>query len=191
MNYLIVGLGNVGPKYVFTRHNVGFMVLDVLGQGLTFVSDRHADTCTLADKGRKYHLAKPTTFMNLSGKAVQAQLQKHHTPLENLLIVTDDLALPFGTVRLRKGGSDGGHNGLKHIDETLGTQNYARLRVGIGSNFARGAQVDYVLADFRPAELDLLPQVLGHCADMCTAFGFIGIDRTMSQYNKKLFDPPA
>ena len=150
MKYLIVGLGNIGPEYHETRHNIGFMVVDALAQdaGATFKDGRYGFTTTLSVKGRQLLLLKPSTYMNLSGNAVRYWMQKENIPLENTLIVVDDLALPFGTLRLKGKGSDAGHNGLKHIAATLGTQNYARLRFGIGNDFPRGGQVDYVLGHF-------------------------------------------
>ena len=146
MKYLIAGLGNIGPEYHETRHNIGFMVVDALAQaaGITFNDGRYGFTATMSVKGRQLILLKPSTFMNLSGNAVRYWMQKENIPLENVLIVVDDLALPFGTLRLKGKGSDAGHNGLKHIAATLGTQNYARLRFGIGNDFPRGGQVDFV-----------------------------------------------
>ena len=150
MKYLIVGLGNIGPEYHETRHNIGFMAVDALAKaaGATFTDGRYGFTATLSVKGRQLLLLKPSTFMNLSGNAVRYWMQKENIPLENVLVVVDDLALPFGTLRLKGKGSDAGHNGLKHIAATLGTQNYARLRFGIGNDFPRGGQIDYVLGHF-------------------------------------------
>ena len=143
MKYLIVGLGNIGPEYHETRHNIGFMAVDALAKaaGATFTDGRYGFTTTLSVKGRQLLLLKPSTFMNLSGNAVRYWMQKENIPLENVLVVVDDLALPFGTLRLKGKGSDAGHNGLKHIASTLGTQNYARLRFGIGNDFPRGGQI--------------------------------------------------
>ena len=148
IKYLVVGLGNIGPEYHETRHNIGFMTVEALARinnAPPFMDGRYGFTTSFSIKGRQLILLKPSTFMNLSGLAVRYWMQKENIPLENVLIVVDDLALPFGTLRLKGKGSDAGHNGLKHIAATLGTQNYARLRFGIGSDFPRGGQIDYVL----------------------------------------------
>lgn len=188
LKYLIVGLGNIGDEYADTRHNIGFMVLDALAaeQSLTFKPVPSALGTELNYKGRKYHLIKPTTYMNLSGKAVQYHLQYYKIPLENLLVITDDINLPFGTVRIRKEGADGGHNGLKHINQVLNTNKYARMRVGIDKNYHPGKQVEYVLAPFNKEEKSWLPTVCAHCSEAICAFGFIGIEKTMTLYNKAL-----
>lgn len=151
IKYLIVGLGNIGPEYHETRHNIGFMTVEALARinnAPPFIDGRYGFTTSFSVKGRQLILLKPSTFMNLSGFAVRYWMQKENIPLENVLIVVDDLALPFGTLRLKGKGSDAGHNGLKHIASTLGTQNYARLRFGIGNDFPRGGQIDYVLGHF-------------------------------------------
>ena len=150
MKYLIVGLGNIGYEYENTRHNIGFRVLDALAKAsnLVFTDGRYGATCELRLKGRVLVLLKPSTYMNLSGNAVRYWLQKENIPVENMLVVVDDLALPFGTLRLKPKGSDAGHNGLKHICEILGTQCYARLRFGIGNDFPRGGQIEFVLGSF-------------------------------------------
>ena len=151
IKYLVVGLGNIGPEYHETRHNIGFMTVEALARinnAPPFMDGRYGFTTSFSIKGRQLILLKPSTFMNLSGLAVRYWMQKENIPLENVLIVVDDLALPFGTLRLKGKGSDAGHNGLKHIAATLGTQNYARLRFGIGSDFPRGGQIDYVLGHF-------------------------------------------
>ena len=147
MNFLIAGLGNIGVEYANTRHNIGFMVLDALvkDSGTSFISGRYGSTAEISYRGHKLVLLKPSTYMNLSGKAVNYWMQELKIKPENLLVVVDDLALPFGTLRMRKQGSDGGHNGLKNITQMLGNNSYARLRVGIGDAFAKGHQVDYVL----------------------------------------------
>ena len=152
MKYLITGLGNIGEEYRNTRHNIGFTVLDALAKAsnLVFTDGRYGATATLSLKGRQLILLKPSTYMNLSGNAVRYWMQKENIPLENVLIVVDDLALPFGTLRLKGKGSDAGHNGLKNIQQLLGTQEYSRLRFGIGSNFPRGGQINYVLGKFPP-----------------------------------------
>jgi PTH1 family peptidyl-tRNA hydrolase len=184
MKYLIVGLGNPGPEYLLTRHNIGFMVADTLADGKPFQSGRLGDSCQISQKGRTYILLKPNTYMNLSGKAVTHHLQHHKIPIENLMVITDDLALDFGTVRIRKQGSDGGHNGLKSIQELVGHTNYPRMRVGIGSQFSKGRQVDYVLSAFSAEEQKSLPDVLAHCAQAVLQFGFLGIDKVMTDFNK-------
>ena len=187
MKYLIVGLGNIDPEYHETRHNIGFMVVDALAKaaGMQFNDGRYGFTATLSIKGRQLLLLKPSTYMNLSGNAVRYWLQKENIPLENLLVVVDDIALPFGTLRLKGKGSDAGHNGLKHIAATLGTQAYARLRFGIGNDFPRGGQIDYVLGHFTEDEQTLLPQRLETAGEIVKSFCLAGIDITMNQFNKK------
>ena len=187
MKYLIAGLGNIGAEYRDTRHNIGFDVLDALAKASNFVfSDgRYGATATLSLKGRQLVLLKPSTYMNLSGNAVRYYLQKENIPLENLLVVVDDLSLPFGTLRLKPKGSDGGHNGLKHIAATLGTQEYARLRFGIGNDFPRGGQIDYVLGAFSAEERAALPERLAQAGEIVKSFCLAGISITMNAYNKK------
>ena len=188
MKYLIVGLGNVGAEYESTRHNIGFMVVDHMSDGEKFSLDKNAFLLELKKKGRTYVFLKPTTYMNLSGKEVAYHLKEKKIAPENMLVITDDLALPFGTVRIRKSGSDGGHNGLKSINELLGSNNYPRLRVGIGSNFSQGHQADYVLSPFNLSEQNDLTTVIEHCANAVWDFGFLGIDKTMTLYNKNVID---
>ena len=185
MKYLIVGLGNPGPEYELTRHNIGFLTLDRLveQQGCTFGPDRSAEVANFKHKGRSMHLIKPTTYMNLSGKAVNYWLQSLKIAKEHLLVVVDDIALPFGTLRLRGKGSSAGHNGLKNIEDLTGGQNYARLRMGVGNDFARGQQVDYVLSPFPREELDALPALMDRAGEMVLSFTTQGIARTMSQFN--------
>lgn len=187
MKYLIVGLGNIGPEYHETRHNIGFMIVDAMAKeaGLTFKDGRYGFTATLSVKGRQLLLLKPSTYMNLSGNAVRYWMQKENIPLENLLVLVDDLALPFGTLRLKGKGSDAGHNGLKHIAATLGTQNYARLRFGLGNDFPRGGQIDYVLGNFSDEELKAIPERLEIAGQIVKSFCLAGIDITMNQFNKK------
>src|SRR5688572_23147662 len=177
MKYLIAGLGNIGKEYVDTRHNIGFMVIDKLAekQGTKMELDRHAYKGHFAHKGRQFHLIMPTTFMNLSGKAVSHHLKALNIPVENLLVITDDIALPFGKLRMRGKGSNGGHNGLRNIEEVLGTNAYARLRFGVGDNFAKGRQVDYVLSPFSEGEFAELPTVIDKAIEMTLAFGTIGL----------------
>ncbi len=155
MNYLIVGLGNIGVEYANTRHNIGFMVLDAWAQAsnIVFESGRYGSTATVSFKGRKFTLLKPSTYMNLSGRPVRYWMNELNVQPENLLVISDDLNIPFGTLRLRKNGSAGGHNGLGNINELLGTQEYARIRVGIGNDFGRGQQVGYVLGEFSDEEV--------------------------------------
>ena len=185
MKYLIVGLGNPGPEYELTRHNIGFLTLDRLAeqQGCTFRPDRLAEVADFKYKGRSIHLIKPSTYMNLSGKAVNYWLQSFKVAKENLLVVVDDIALPFGTLRLRAKGSSAGHNGLKNIEDLSGGQDYARLRMGVGNDFARGQQVDYVLSPFPREELDALPALMDRAGEMVLSFATQGIARTMSQFN--------
>ena len=185
MKYLIAGLGNIGPKYELTRHNVGFLVLDQLADehNVDFNSARHADKAEFRHKGRTIHLIKPTTYMNLSGKAVAYWLQALSVPKENLLVIVDELALPFGTLRMRTKGSAGGHNGLKNIEETLGHQEYSRLRFGIGSEFGKGYQVDYVLSNFSQEEFDALPPLIKKANEMILSFCTVGPEKTMSLFN--------
>lgn len=185
MKYLIAGLGNIGPEYELTRHNVGFLTLDRLAEreGLQFKTERYAGHTEFKYKGRSLHLIKPTTYMNLSGKAVNYWMQELKIPKENLLVIVDDLALPFGKLRLRGKGSAAGHNGLKNIEALTGGADYARLRFGIGDNFHKGQQVDYVLSNFSREEMDQLPEHMDKAIDMIISFSTIGISRTMSQYN--------
>ena len=185
MNYLIVGLGNIGVEYANTRHNIGFMVLDAWAQAsnIVFESGRYGYTATISFKGRKFILLKPSTYMNLSGKAVRYWMNELKIPLENLLVISDDLNIPFGTVRLRKNGSAGGHNGLTNINELLGTQEYARIRMGIGNDFGRGHQVDYVLGELSDEEMELMPELSKKVIEGIKAFATIGPDRAMNVLN--------
>ncbi len=185
MKYLIVGLGNEGAKYENSRHNIGFKVLDAIAEAasLSFELNKHAHTCTYKHKGRSFILVKPTTFVNLSGKAVNYWMQKEKIQLENILVVLDDLAIPFGKLRMRQKGNNGGHNGLKNIDEALGTNNYARLRFGIDASFSEGAQIDYVLGGWDEAESNALKARIELTIKMIQAFGTIGVQKTMSEYN--------
>ncbi|MBL4625696.1 MAG: aminoacyl-tRNA hydrolase [Flavobacteriales bacterium] len=187
MKYLIVGLGNIGNEYENTRHNIGFKILESLANdsGIFFSDNRHSTTATLKHKGRTFILIKPTTFMNLSGKAVNYWLQQEKIGLSNLLVITDDIALPFGSIRMKGKGSDGGHNGLKNIAQLLGHNDYARLRFGIGSEFNPGKQINYVLSDWHSEEQDLMQERIDHAKKMILAFGTIGLGRTMSEFNNK------
>ncbi len=185
MKYLIAGLGNIGSEYELTRHNIGFLTLDRLAEneGLVFTHSRHANISEWKHKGRQIHLIKPTTYMNLSGKAVSYWLQELKIPKERLLVVTDDLALPFGKLRMRTKGSAAGHNGLKNIEQLTGGQDYARLKMGIGDDFHPGQQVDYVLSNFTKQQFEELPAVMDRAIDMISGFCTIGSSRTMNQYN--------
>lgn len=191
MKYLIAGLGNIGPEYSGTRHNIGFMTLDALAKAsnLVFESARHSHTTTLKSKGRTFILIKPTTYMNLSGKAVKYWLEKEKIPQENLFVILDDIALPFGTIRIRANGSNGGHNGLKSIDEMLGNNNYARMRFGIGSDFRKGKQADYVLDEFSKEENLVLPQCLEKMRLAVINFGLAGTQDTMNRFNGQIEFP--
>jgi PTH1 family peptidyl-tRNA hydrolase len=185
MKYLIVGLGNVGAEYEDTRHNIGFQVVEALAReaGVAFELDSHAYVARMRHKGRQLVLIKPTTYMNLSGKALRYWMQKENIPLEHIVVILDDLHLPFGRLRMRAKGSDGGHNGLRHIDQTLGRQDYARLRVGIGNDFHPGQQVSYVLGKWDAAQAAGLPAVLQRCVDGLKLFCSIGAARAMTQVN--------
>lgn len=185
--FLIVGLGNIGPKYHNTRHNIGFRILDFLAEeeSLNFETQKLGDVATYKFKGRTFSLLKPSTFMNLSGKAVNYWLQKEKVPLENLLVVTDDLNLPFGTLRLKTKGSDGGHNGLRDIQTQLNTTTYNRFRFGISDEFSKGRQVDYVLSDWSEEEEAKMPERLKTSAELIRSFGTAGVNNTMSTFNGK------
>ena len=187
MKYLIVGLGNIGAEYTDTRHNIGFKVLDALAgaSNIVFTPSRYGSTAVMRLKGHTVLLVKPSTYMNLSGKAVNYYLQMEKIPRENLLVISDDIALPFGTIRLRSKGSDGGHNGLKNIIELIGGNDFARMRVGVGGDFPRGHQVDYVLGEWTDDEKKLLPERLEVAVEACKSFVLNGIDRTMNMFNKK------
>lgn len=187
MNYLIVGLGNIGIEYVNTRHNMGFMVLDAWAQAsnISFRTERYGDVAEISFKGRKFTLLKPSTYMNLSGNAVRYWMQKLHLEVENLLVISDDLNLPFGTIRLRKGGSNGGHNGLGNITEILGTQDYARIRMGIGNGFSRGGQIDFVLGKLSEDEMKQMPELCDKVIEGVKAFATIGPDRAMNTLNTR------
>jgi PTH1 family peptidyl-tRNA hydrolase len=187
MKYLIVGLGNIGPDYENTRHNIGFMVLDAFAKAsnVVFQSKRYGFVAETRLKNKSLLLLKPSTFVNLSGNAVRYWLQKEKIPIENLLVIVDDLALPFGTLRLKSKGSDGGHKGLKNIQEVLGTQHYARLRFGIGDDYPSGSRVDYVLSDFTDEEKELLPERIETACDVVRTFCLSGIDVAMNLYNNK------
>lgn len=185
--FLIAGLGNIGPKYENTRHNIGFKVLDRLAynENLTFEPAKLGEITTFKIKGRSLLLLKPSTYMNLSGKALLYWLQKENIPLENLLVITDDLNLPFGTIRVKTKGSDGGHNGLKDIQLQLGTTNYNRFRFGIDNEFGRRNQVDFVLGEWEPEEETQLPERLDKAVEVIKSFALAGITNTMNTFNGK------
>jgi PTH1 family peptidyl-tRNA hydrolase len=185
--FLIAGLGNIGPEYAGTRHNAGFIVLDALADAnkISFEDKRYGFIAHLSVKGRQLILLKPSTFMNLSGMAVRYWMNKENIPLEHLLVIVDDFALPFGTLRLRGKGSDGGHNGLRNIFDNLGTENYARLRFGTGHDFQRGGQVDYVLGNFDDESMKQMPDLCSTCGDIIKSFCLSGLDITMNQFNHK------
>ena len=187
MKYLIVGLGNIGSEYENTRHNIGFNVLDAFAKAsnTVFTDRRYGAVAEVKVKGRTLVLLKPSTYMNLSGNAVRYWLQQEKIPVENMLIIVDDISLPFGTLRLRPKGSDAGHNGLKDVARVVGNENYARLRFGVGGDFPRGAQVDYVLGQFPPEELQEMPEKLKRAVEIIKSFCLAGIQITMNQYNNK------
>ena len=190
--YLIVGLGNPGAEYAATRHNTGYMVLDAFAEAsnTAFEDRRYGFVAETSLRGRKLFLLKPTTFMNLSGNAVRYWMQKENIEQSRLLVVVDDLSLPLGTFRLKGNGSNGGHNGLGHIQQLIG-QNYARLRMGIGNEFSRGQQIDYVLGRFAEEEQKLLQPAVETAVDVIKSFVLAGIDITMNQYNNKGKKPKA
>ena len=187
MNFLIVGLGNIGVKYESTRHNIGFKALDFVAEQSSafFTPERYGEISTFKFKGKNIYLLKPNTFMNLSGSAVRYWLTKLKIDIKNLLVVTDDLNLEVGNLRMKKNGSDGGHNGLKNIQQTLSTNQYPRLRIGVGNNFPKGKQIDYVLGKWTEEEYSILDQKMEIIKDMVLSFCFAGIDNTMNKYNNR------
>lgn len=189
MKYLIAGLGNIGSEYAETRHNIGFKVVDALASSETpairFKPDRLADVCEVKHKGRTFILIKPTTYMNLSGKAIKYWLTAEKIPIKNLLVITDDLALPCGELRLRAKGSDGGHNGLKSIQFELNTNEYPRLRFGVGNDFAKGRQVDYVLGEWTAEEKPIINESILKSVELIKDFGSMDIAFVMNKFNKK------
>ncbi len=187
MKYLIVGLGNIGAEYDGTRHNSGFMAVDTLAKsaGASFSLERHAYRSEMRVAGRSLVLIKPTTYMNLSGKAVRYWLQAEKIDVSRLLVVVDDIALPVGALRMKKGGGGGGHNGLSDIQTVLGTDQYCRLRIGVGNDFSRGRQIDYVLGRFSNEELAILQPQLDKAAEMIKCFATQGPEKAMTLYNNK------
>lgn len=189
MKYLIVGLGNIGAEYEHTRHNIGFDIADAFVEkhGASFRNDRLADVADVKWKGRTFVVIKPTTYMNLSGKAVKYWMDKEKIPLENILVLVDDLALPLEVIRLRAGGSDAGQNGLKSIQELLGSNQYPRLRFGIGNNFPRGKQVEFVLGKWSNEEWAVVMAKLGKCVEVIESFAAVGLPRTMNIFNTLVY----
>jgi PTH1 family peptidyl-tRNA hydrolase len=185
MKYLIVGLGNIGPKYENTRHNIGFEVVNYLASGkdAVFTTDKQGDTAEIKHKGRKLILLKPGTYMNRSGKAVRYWMTKEDIPMDRLLVVVDDISLPLGKIRLKGKGSSGGHNGLENIQQLLGSSKYPRLRFGIGQDFPKGRQIEYVLGEWSAAEKDELKEAIPRAADAILSFCSIGLARTMNEFN--------
>lgn len=184
-SYLIAGLGNIGPEYASTRHNLGFMVLDAWAKAsdTVFESRRYGDLAVLRIKGREFYLLKPSTYMNLSGNAIRYWLGKLPITEQNLLVICDDLNLGFGTVRLRKKGSDGGHNGLKNIIEAIGTQDFARIRIGIGNDFEKGNQIDFVVGELSPQEKEQIDPIALRVIKGIQTWAFEGADRAMNELN--------
>ncbi|MCC8037369.1 MAG: aminoacyl-tRNA hydrolase [Bacteroidales bacterium] len=187
MKYLIVGLGNIGDEYRDTRHNIGFMILDAFAEAsnITFTTERYGDVGRGRVKNKQVVLLKPSTYMNLSGNAVRYWLQKENIPIDHLLVVVDDIALPFGAIRIKARGSDAGHNGLKNIAAMIGTEAYPRLRFGVGNAFARGTQIDYVLGPFTAEERQALPERIAVAVDAIRTDVLAGLDRAMCNYNNK------
>lgn len=187
MKFLIVGLGNIGDEYAHTRHNIGFDVVSHFAKvnDVPMSGERYGEVGTMRFKGHIITLLKPNTYMNLSGKAVNYWMQKENVPLENVFVVVDDLALPFGAIRIKGKGSDAGHNGLKNINQMLGTTNYARLKFGLGNDFARGQQIDFVLGKWTDEQQQLLPERIGLASDAIKSFISVGLQLTMNQYNNK------
>lgn len=185
--FLIVGLGNIGAEYVNTRHNIGFKIVDFFAkkEGLNFETVKLGSLAEYKFKGRTFLLLKPNTYMNLSGKAVKYWMDKENIPLENILVITDDLNLSFGTIRIKPKGSDGGHNGLKNINLVLNTQNYTRFRFGISDEFKKGKQIDYVLGDWDDVEKAVLPERLELTSEIIKSFGTAGLENTMTTFNGK------
>jgi PTH1 family peptidyl-tRNA hydrolase len=187
VKYLIAGLGNIGAEYKNTRHNIGFQILDALAEAsnISFNDKRYGFVAEYKYKARTFILLRPTTYVNLSGRAVDYWMKKENVPISNLLVLVDDLALPFGTIRLRAKGGAGGHNGLENINQVLGRNDYARLRFGIGDNFRQGFQVDYVLGEWGREEQKELPEKIENCIEIIQSFGTIGTERTMNFFNKR------
>lgn len=186
MKYLIVGLGNIGEEYKDTRHNIGFLVLDAMAMASNafFTDRRYGAVCNIKIKGFVFVLLKPSTYMNLSGNAVSYWLKKENIPVENMLVIVDDIALPLGNIRMKPKGSDGGHNGLANISSVLGTNEYSRIRIGIGNSFRKGTQRNYVLGTWNPEEKEFIDERITVVVDMIKSFGAIGLELTMTKFNK-------
>jgi peptidyl-tRNA hydrolase, PTH1 family len=198
MKYLIVGLGNIGEGYQDTRHNIGFTILDAMAiaSNISFTDRRYGAVCEIRYKGRDLFLLKPSTYMNLSGNSVSYWVKKENIPLENMLVIVDDIALPLGSIRMRSKGSDGGHNGLAHISTILATNEYARIRIGIGNSFTKGGQINYVLGKWDHEEKKFMAERTSIVIDMIRSFAFAGIELTMTAFNKagkvpQKKDPPS
>ena len=187
MKYLIVGLGNIGPEYAGTRHNIGFRVADALAEarGLSFSTERYGDIARGRLKNKPIVILKPSTYMNLSGNAVRYWKEKEGIEMQNILVIVDDIALPFGAIRMKPSGSDAGHNGLKNIAQMLGSQAYPRLRFGLGDNYPRGCQIDYVLGQFTPEEREALPARVEVAVDAVQTFVLAGLQHAMCDFNNK------
>lgn len=185
--FLVAGLGNIGPEYALTRHNIGFMTLDAWSEAsnVAFTTDRYGDVATIRHKGREFVLLKPSTYMNLSGNAVRYWLQRLDLPLSRLIVVCDDLNLPFGTVRMRQSGSDGGHNGLKNIEAMVESRDYARIRMGVGHEFEQGGQIDFVLGQFSQEQLDRIPELAKQVRSGILTWAFVGAQKAMTELNTK------
>jgi peptidyl-tRNA hydrolase, PTH1 family len=186
VSFLIAGLGNIGPEYELTRHNAGFLAADQLADKFkgSFTMERLAFKAEIKHKGKAIHIIKPTTYMNLSGKAINYWLKELKIPISNLLVIVDDVALPYGKIRIRPKGSSAGHNGLKSIEEVLGTQDYPRLKFGVGNDYPKGRQVEYVLGNFKKQEMEDLNLNLQRAVDAAISFCLAGVEKTMSQYNE-------
>ncbi len=193
MKYLIVGLGNIGEEYKDTRHNIGFTVLDAMAKAsnTSFTDKRYGAICRLKYKGRELILLKPSTYMNLSGNAVSYWLKKENITAEAMLVIVDDIALPLGSIRMRHKGQDGGHNGLAHISTILATNEYPRIRFGIGNNFRKGSQVDFVLGQWSPDEKKIIDERISIVIEMIKSFAFAGTELTMTAFNKEGKVPPV
>ena len=193
MKYLIVGLGNIGEGYKETRHNIGFKILDAIASAsnISFTDKRYGALCRIKYKGRELILLKPSTFMNLSGNAVSYWMKKENIPIENTLVIVDDIALPLGSIRMRPKGNDGGHNGLSHISAILGTHDYPRIRFGIGSSFRRGSQIDFVLGTWDAEERKVIEERIPGAIEMIKSFTFAGLELTMTAFNKEGKIKPA
>lgn len=185
--YLVVGLGNIGAEYATTRHNIGFIILDAWAQAsnISFTPDRYGDIALIKDKGRKFYLLKPSTYMNLSGNAVRYWIQKLDIDIQSTIIICDDVNLPFETIRMRKAGSDGGHNGLKNICDLLETSSYPRIRVGVGHDYEQGRQIEYVLGSFSEEECKVIPEIAKKIIEGVRTWAFVGAEKAMTSLNVK------